>query len=73
MVGQADEVEACVVSDAGMLEDLADLVDVGFQTEAEEDFVVGGHDAAPPSGFRCHPTASGGAEAVRRAMSMRSS
>jgi hypothetical protein len=53
MVGEADEVETRVVGSAGVPEHLAHLVDAALQPEAEEDFVVRGHDAVAPGRPRC--------------------
>jgi hypothetical protein len=40
-------------------ENLAHLADAGIQPEAEEDFVVRGHDAVAPSRPMCRPQAVG--------------
>jgi len=44
MVADADEVETRLVCKPRVREHLAHLVDTGLQPEAEEDFVVGGHN-----------------------------
>ena len=54
MVGDADDVETRFVGEAGVPEHLAHLVDAGLQPEAEEDFVVGGHQTIQ-SGTRGSP------------------